>query len=191
MKTGLPLITVIVPCYNEEEAIPFFYREMSTVAEKLKDFGLEMLFVDDGSSDNTLGLLRILAAEDKRVRYISFSRNFGKEAAMYAGLQNSKGDYVAIMDADLQDPPSLLPEMLSYIIDAGYDGVATKRSDRRGEPVIRTFFAKLFYRIINKISKVQMVPGARDYTLMTRRMVDAVLKLPEYNRYTKKINIKE
>lgn len=187
MKTGLPLITVIVPCYNEEEAIPFFYREMSTVAEKLKDFGLEMLFVDDGSSDNTLGLLRILAAEDKRVRYISFSRNFGKEAAMYAGLQNSKGDYVAIMDADLQDPPSLLPEMLSYIIDAGYDGVATKRSDRRGEPVIRTFFAKLFYRIINRISKVQMVPGARDYTLMTRRMVDAVLKLPEYNRYTKGI----
>lgn len=180
------LISIIVPCYNEEEAIPFFYREIDRVSASL-DADIELLFVDDGSSDGTLKLLRSLAEKDKRVRYISFSRNFGKEAAMYAGLQNAAGDYAAIMDADLQDPPALLPEMVRILKEEDYDSVGTRRINRKGEPPVRTFFAKLFYRIINRISKVQFVPGARDFRLMTRRMVDAVLSLSEYNRFSKGI----
>lgn len=181
------MLTVVVPCYNEEEAVPFFYKEITRVAGIMSETNFEFLFVDDGSSDGTLAYLRKLAASDKRVRYVSFSRNFGKESAMYAGLENATGDYIAIMDADLQDPPALLPEMLAAIENEGYDSVATKRSTRKGEPVIRSMFARMFYRIINKISKVQMVPGARDFILMKRRVKDAILKMPEYNRYTKGI----
>ncbi|PKM63322.1 MAG: glycosyltransferase [Firmicutes bacterium HGW-Firmicutes-21] len=181
------LISVVVPCYNEQEALPFFYDEMVRVASSMVGVEIEMLFVDDGSRDKTLDTLRELSARDKRVRYISFSRNFGKEAAMYAGLENSAGDFVAIMDADLQDPPSLLPEMYRAVKEEGYDSVATRRSTRKGEPPIRTFFAKVFYKIINKISKVELVPGARDYRLMSRRMVESVLSLSEYNRFSKGI----
>lgn len=181
------LISVVVPCYNEQEAIPFFYKEMTRVASGMKNVDIEILFVDDGSKDGTLEAVRTLASQDDRVRYICFSRNFGKEAAMYAGLENAKGDYIAIMDADLQDPPALLPEMFRAIKEEGYESVATRRSTRKGEPPIRTFFAKVFYRIINKISKVELVPGARDYRLMSRRMVDSVLQLSEYNRFTKGI----
>lgn len=180
-------ISVVVPCYNEQEAIPYFYKEMVKVASNMENVDIEILFVDDGSKDGTLEAMRNLAVMDKRVRYISFSRNFGKEAAMYAGLENVKGDYVAIMDADLQDPPSLLPEMYKAIKEEGYESVATRRSTRKGEPPIRSFFAKMFYKIINKISKVELVPGARDYRLMSRKMVDAVLSLAEYNRFSKGI----
>lgn len=187
MEERKKLISAIVPCYNEEEAIPFFYKEITRVAEEMTNVDFEFLFVDDGSKDNTLGVLRELAKTDARVRYISFSRNFGKESAMYAGLENAKGDYVSIMDADLQDPPSLLPEMLSAIENEGYDSVATRRKTRKGEPIIRSFFANMFYKIVNKISKVKMVPAARDFSLMKRKVVDAILALPEYNRFTKGI----
>lgn len=187
MEKKLHTITVIVPCYNEEEALPFFYKEICRVAETLNETVFELLFVDDGSKDGTLEILRKLAAFDKRVRYVSFSRNFGKESAMYAGLKNATGDYVAIMDADLQDPPALLPQMLEAIEKEGYDAVGTKRSTRKGEPVIRSMFARMFYRIINKISKVQMIPGARDFILMKRNVKEAILSMPEYNRYTKGI----
>jgi len=181
------LISIVVPCYNEEEAIPFFYKEMDRVSAAMSEVDIEIIFVNDGSEDKTLKKLRDLSSEDKRIRYISFSRNFGKEAAMYAGLEHSNGDYVAIMDADLQDPPSLLPEMYKTLKEEGYDSVATKRSTRKGEPPIRTFFAKLFYKLINKISRIDMVPGARDYRLMSRRMVNSVLSLTEYNRFSKGI----
>lgn len=181
------LITAIVPCYNEEEAIPFFYAEITRVADIMSDVDFEFLFINDGSSDGTLRLLRELALKDGRVRYVSFSRNFGKESAMFAGFEHAKGDYIAVMDADLQDPPSLLPEMLSYIENDGYDSVATKRSTRKGEPALRSFFARCFYKIINKISKTQMVSGARDFVLMKRRVMESILALPEYNRFTKGI----
>ncbi|HAN21741.1 MAG: bactoprenol glucosyl transferase [Clostridiales bacterium GWF2_36_10] len=181
------LISIVVPCYNEQEVIPYFYKEMVKVASEMQNVDFEILFVDDGSKDGTLEAMRGLSLTDKRVRYISFSRNFGKEAAMYAGLQNATGDYIAIMDADLQDPPSLLPVMYKTVKEEGYDSVATRRSTRKGEPPIRTFFAKVFYKIINKISKVELVPGARDYRLMNRRMVDSVLSLAEYNRFSKGI----
>ncbi|MBO4501697.1 MAG: glycosyltransferase family 2 protein [Clostridia bacterium] len=187
MAENKKLISAIVPCYNEEEAIPFFYEEITRVASQMTNNDFEFVFVDDGSTDKTLEVLREYAKKDPRVRYISFSRNFGKEAAMYAGLENAKGDYVSIMDADLQDPPSLLPEMLSYIENEGYDSVSTRRSSRKGEPPIRSLFAHVFYGIINKISKVKMTPGARDFSLMKRKVVDAILSLPEYNRFTKGI----
>lgn len=187
MDGNKKLISAIVPCYNEEEAIPFFYEEITRVAALMPDNDFEFIFVDDGSSDKTLGIIRDLARRDGRVRYISFSRNFGKEAAMYAGLENAKGDYVSIMDADLQDPPSLLPEMLGYIENEGFDAVATRRGTRKGEPPVRSLFARMFYGIINNISKVKMVPGARDFSLMKRRVVDAILSMPEYNRFTKGI----
>lgn len=187
MENKPQTLTVIVPCYNEEEALPFFYKEITRIAEIMNETVFELLFVDDGSSDGTLDILRKLAAVDKRVRYVSFSRNFGKEAAMFAGLENATGDYIAIMDADLQDPPALLPEMLDAIKNEGYDSVATKRSTRKGEPVIRSFFAKVFYKVINKISKTRMVPGARDYVLMKKSVKDAILTMPEYNRFTKGI----
>ena len=176
-------ISIIVPCYNEEESIPYFYEEISKVIKEMK-VELEIIFVDDGSSDNTMSLIKKLS-EDKKVKYISFSRNFGKEAAMLAGLRMSTGDYVTIMDADLQDPPSLLPEMLRTIEEDGYDCVATKSTSRNGYSFFRKIFTAWFYKIIGKISKTEMVAGARDYRLMTRQMVDAIIEMKEYNRYSK------
>jgi len=178
-------ISIIVPCYNEQEAIPFFYEEINKISKQMKtDF--EFIFVNDGSKDNTIEVIKKYTKKDKRVKYINFSRNFGKEAAMYAGLENSTGDYIAIMDADLQDPPSLLPEMLDFLQkNEEYDCVGTRRVTRIGEPPIRSFFARMFYKIINKISKIEMVDGARDYRLMTRLMVNSILELKEYNRYSK------
>ena len=178
-------ISIIVPCYNEEEALPHFYSEIDKISKKMKNVDFEFMFVNDGSRDNTLEEFRKLAKKDKRVRYISFSRNFGKEAAMYAGLENATGDYLTVMDADLQDPPALLPDMYNYIKNDGYDCVGTRRVTRKGEPPIRSFFARCFYKLINKMSKVEMVDGARDYRLMTRQVVDSITSLEEYNRYSK------
>lgn len=180
-------ISIIVPCYNEEKALPYFYKEIYKVASEMSNIDFEFIFVDDGSKDNTLCILRELRKQDERCRYISFSRNFGKEAAIYAGLENEKGDYVAMMDADLQDPPKLLKEMYDAIKNEGYDCAATRRVDRKGEPIIRSFFARKFYKIINKISNADIVDGARDFRLMTRQMVDAILKMNEYNRFSKGI----
>lgn len=180
-------ISIIVPCYNEEKALPFFYDAITEQSEKMSEIDFEYIFIDDGSKDKTLEKLRELSEKDKRVRYVSFSRNFGKESAMFAGLKESKGDFVAIMDADLQDPPFLLQEMYNSIISEGYDCVATRRVTRKGEPKIRSFFARAFYRLINKISQTEIVDGARDYRLMTRQMVDAILSMQEYNRFSKGI----
>ena len=184
------MISVIIPCYNEAEALPHFLPEIKRVADQMAQtsgVSFEVLFVNDGSKDATLSLLRQAAREDPRVRYLSFSRNFGKEAAMYAGLQHAKGDYVAVMDADLQDPPALLPEMYAALQTGEYDSVATRRVTRKGEPPIRSFFARCFYKIINKISDADIVDGARDYRLMSRPMVDAILSMGEYNRFSKGI----
>ena len=178
--------TIVVPCYNEEEAIPLFY-EATNEALKCMPLEIEYLFVNDGSKDKTLNVLRELSEKDARVHFVSFSRNFGKEAAMYAGLKESTGDYVAIMDADLQDPPELIPEMYESIINEGYDCVATRRVDRKGEPPIRSAFANMFYFIMHIIAKVDMVPGARDFRLMKRTMVDAIVDMSEYNRFSKGI----
>ncbi|KIR02154.1 Bactoprenol glucosyl transferase [Lachnospiraceae bacterium TWA4] len=182
-------VTLIVPCYNEEESLPYFYEEIKRVESMLMlpDYELELLFVNDGSKDRTLEILRELASKDPMVKYVSFSRNFGKEAAMYAGFCNAKGDYVAVMDADLQDPPSLLPEMLNILETQDYDSVATRRVTRQGEPPIRSFFARQFYKIINKISDADVVDGARDFRLMKREMVDAIVSMGEYNRFSKGI----
>ena len=180
-------ISIIVPCYNEEESMPLFYDEICKVAGTFKKVDFEFIFVNDGSKDKTLEIARNLSLNDKRVRYISFSRNFGKEAAILAGLEYSTGDYVAIMDADLQDPPSMLHEMYLGIKEDGYDCVATCRVSRKGEPPIRSFFARCYYRLINKISKTEIVDGARDYRLMTRQMVNSILSLKEYNRFSKGI----
>ena len=179
------LISIIVPCFNEEESLPFFYDEIKKVSKEMNYVNFEYIFVDDGSSDNTLNILKKYSKSDNRVKYITLSRNFGKEAAMYAGLEHSKGDYVAIMDADLQDPPSLLPEMYNYIVNEDYDTIGTRRVNRIGEPPIRSFFARKFYKLINKISKLEMVDGARDYRLMKRVVVDSILTIKEYNRYSK------
>lgn len=184
------LLSIVVPCYNEQEALPYFYKEICRVAEEMKsshgaDF--EFIFVDDGSKDKTLSIARELHKQDERVRYISFSRNFGKEAGILAGLKAAKGDYVAMMDADLQDPPALLPQMLDALLEEDYDCAATRRTNRKGEPPIRSFFARMFYKIINRLSDADIVDGARDYRLMRRRMVDAILALPEYNRFSKGI----
>ena len=178
-------ISVIVSCYNEEESLPLFYEEMRKVMAEMSQNDFELIFVNDGSRDNTLKEIKELRAKDKRVRYISFSRNFGKEAAMKAGLDYSTGDYVTLMDADLQDPPKMLSEMLNILESEHYDCVGTRRITRKGEPVIRSFFARKFYKIINKMSKVEMVDGARDYRLMTRQMVEAIKNCEEYNRYSK------
>ena len=179
-------ISIIIPCYNEEQSIPYFYEEIIKIAKNIK-YDFEFIFVNDGSKDNTISIIKKYSKKDKRVKYINFSRNFGKEAAMYAGLEYSSGDFVAIMDADLQDPPSLLPEMIDVLENKenDYDCVGTRRVTRKGEPPIRSFFARMFYKIINKISKVEMVDGARDYRLMSRQMVNAILELKEYNRYSK------
>ena len=178
-------ISIIVPCYNEQESIGLFYEEMCRVSDEMgNDF--EYIFVNDGSADSTLEIIEALAQNDSRVKYISFSRNFGKESAIYAGFSKATGDYVVMMDADLQDPPKLLPEMLKYI-QQGYDSVATRRVTRKGEPPIRSFFARMFYKIINKISDVDIVDGARDYRLMTAQMKDAIVSMQEYNRFSKGI----
>ena len=184
----MSLLSIIVPCYNEEENIADFYHEVlkNSAFFEEKKIELEMLYIDDGSKDGPAAEVKKLCAEDKRVHLLSFSRNFGKEAAIYAGLKKAKGDYAVLMDADLQDPPALLPEMYSYI-EQGYDSVATRRVTRKGEPVIRSFFARLFYRLMNRISKTEIVDGARDYRLMTRQVVDAILSMTEYNRFTKGI----
>lgn len=180
-------MTVIVPCFNEEEALPIYYKEMCKVMNMMKEVELELLFVDDGSSDHTLSVMKDLHMLDARCSYLSFSRNFGKEAAIYAGLKHAVGDYVAVMDVDLQDPPELLPEMYRILEEEGYDSVATKRSTRTGEPKFRSFLSESFYKVINKISKTEIVNGARDYRLMRRNMVDAVLNMSEYNRFSKGI----
>ena len=179
-------ISLVVPCYNEQEVIKLFYNEIQKIKKDLDNVSFEIIFVNDGSKDKTLDLMRELSENDD-VRYISFSRNFGKEAAMYAGLEASTGDYVAIMDVDLQDPPALLKEMYEILESKEYDSVATRRVTRKGEPVIRSFFARLYYKIINKISKTEIVDGARDFRLMTRQMVNAVLEVKEYNRFSKGI----
>ncbi len=179
------LISVIVPCYNEQEVLKLFYTEMSRVAGIMPDYDFEFIFVNDGSRDNTLAICKELATEDKRVKYISFSRNFGKEAAIFAGFEKARGDLVCMMDADLQDPPALLPDMVKAIQEEGYDSVATRRVTRKGEPPIRSFFARMFYKLMNKISKTEIVDGARDYRLMTRQFVNSLLELREYNRFSK------
>jgi len=181
-------ISVIVPCNNEQEAIPFFYDEIVKISKIMEnDAEFEYLFINDGSKDKTINVLRELAKRDERVKYVSFSKNFGKEAAMYAGLEKSSGDYIAVMDVDLQDPPELLVQMFQDLESGEYDCVATRRVSRKGEPPIRSLFAKLFYSMINKISKTEIVDGARDYRLMTRQMVDAILEVKEYNRFSKGI----
>ena len=177
-------LSIIVPCYNEEETVEIFYQETQKVIKQLQcDY--EFLFVNDGSKDKTLKKLRFLSQKDANVRYLSFSRNFGKESALFAGLKAATGDLITVMDADLQDPPELLPEMVKAIFDEGYDCVGTRRTTRDGEPVIRSFFARMFYRIVNRIGEVEMVDGARDFRLMTRQMVDSILELSEYNRFSK------
>ena len=177
-------LSIIVPCYNEEETVEIFYQETQKVIKQLQcDY--EFLFVNDGSKDKTLQKLRFLSQKDANVRYLSFSRNFGKESALFAGLKAATGDLITVMDADLQDPPELLPEMVKAIFNEGYDCVGTRRTTRDGEPVIRSFFARMFYRIVNRIGEVEMVDGARDFRLMTRQMVDSILELSEYNRFSK------
>lgn len=184
----MSLLSLVVPCYNEQEAIPLFYKEILKVSKEFEEsLEFEIIFVNDGSKDHTLQVIKDLNLNDKRVKYISFSRNFGKESAMYAGLEKSKGDFVAIMDVDLQDPPKLLLDMYKGITEEGYDCVATRRVTRKGEPPIRSFFARCFYSIINKISDTEIVDGARDYRLMTRQMVNSILDMKEYNRFSKGI----
>lgn len=180
------LISLIIPCYNEQEALPIFYRETQKVLVSM-GCDYEFIFVNDGSKDETLSILKDFAQADAHVTYLSFSRNFGKEAAMYAGFCNAHGDYVAVMDADMQDPPSLLPQMIELLDSGEYDSVATRRVSREGEPPIRSWFARMFYKIINKISDADVVDGARDFRLMKRDMVDAIVEMGEYNRFSKGI----
>lgn len=187
----MKLVSVVVPCYNEEEVLPMFYEEIIKVTNGMKkehsELEFEFLFINDGSKDRTLELFRELADKDKRVRYISLSRNFGKESGMYAGLKNSKGDYVVVMDADLQHPPEFLPQMYNYVKDGEYDCATTRRVSRDGESKVRSWFARLFYKIMNKISDTEIVDGAQDFRFMTRQMVDAILEMSEYNRFSKGI----
>lgn len=181
------IISIVVPCHNEEEMVPIFHKEITAVSEQLPDAVFEMIFVNDGSKDATLAELKRVASLDERVHYLSFSRNFGKEAALVAGLRHATGNYVAVMDADLQDPPAMLVEMVALIRTGEYDCIGTKRLDRKGEPPIRSFFARQFYHLINRISDTEIVDGARDFRLMTRQMVDAVLEMTEFNRFSKGI----
>lgn len=180
------LITIIVPCYNEQESLPIFYKEITKVL-KNANYDYELVFVNDGSKDKTLEILKEISQTDKHVYYLSFSRNFGKEAAMYAGFCNAHGDFVAVMDADMQDPPALLPQMLEILQTGEYDSVATRRVNREGEPPVRSWFSRKFYHIINKISDADIVDGARDFRLMKREMVDAIVSMSEYNRFSKGI----
>ncbi|MBQ7833511.1 MAG: glycosyltransferase family 2 protein [Lachnospiraceae bacterium] len=179
--------SLVVPCYNEEEALPLFYEATEKVIKEMPYLEFEYIFVNDGSKDKTAQVMKELAEKDEKVHYVIFSRNFGKEAAMYAGMKEATGDYVVIMDADLQDPPELLPQMYEAVTKEGYDCAATRRVDRKGEPVIRSMFARLFYRIMNKMAKIDMVDGARDFRFMKRVMVDAILSMEEYNRFSKGI----
>lgn len=192
----MELISVIVPCYNEQESLPLFYREITSVTDGMKqkyynenisDLEFEYLFINDGSKDDTLKILRELAADDRRVRYVSFSRNFGKEAAMLAGLEQSRGDYCVILDADLQHPPKLIPQMYDYVRSGEYDCAATRRISRKGESKVLSFFARSFYKVINSISQTHIVDGAQDFRFMTRQMVNAILDMPEKNRFSKGI----
>lgn len=180
-------ISLIIPCYNEEEALPSLYAELNRVTAEMREYAFEFLFIDDGSKDKTLFLLREMAKTDERVKYISFSRNFGKEAAMYAGFCNVTGEYAAVMDADMQDPPSLLPQMMEIIKSGEYDSVATRRVSRKGEPKLRSFFAKRFYKLMKRLSDADIVDGARDFRLMKREMVDAIVSMSENNRFSKGI----
>jgi len=180
-------ISIVVPCFNEQEVLPMFYEELNKVMMKIDGAELELVLVNDGSRDKTLSVFKELAANDERVKYISFSKNFGKEAAMFAGLEAATGDYVAIMDADLQDPPKLLIEMYNILENSDYDCVGTRRVTRKGEPKIRSFFAKIFYKLMRKISNMDIVDGARDFRLMTRQMTDAIVSMKEYNRFSKGI----
>lgn len=184
----MSLLSVVVPCYNEEENVALFYKELIKNEPFFREKGveLELLYIDDGSTDGTVGEVKKLREQDERVHLVAFSRNFGKEAAIYAGLEHSGGDYIVLMDADLQDPPSLLPEMFSGL-EEGYDSVATRRVNRKGEPPVRSLFARLFYKLMKKISRTEIMDGARDYRLMTRQMADAILSMQEYNRFTKGI----
>ena len=180
-------VSIVVPMYNEQESLEILYQELNRVTDTIKDYEFEYLFVNDGSKDNTLQEIQRLATADDRVRYVSFSRNFGKEAALYAGLSNADGDYIATMDADLQDPPSLLPRMLAMIESQDCDNVATRRVNRKGEPPIRSFFARCFYKLMRRLSNIDIADGARDYRLMSRAMVDSILSVSEYNRFSKGI----
>ena len=179
-------ISIIVPCYNEQEALSLFYKELVEIFNKM-DYLYELILINDGSSDNTIEIIRKLAGSDNNITYISFSRNFGKEAAMYAGFCNANGDYIAVMDADMQDPPALLPQMMDILDSGNYDSVAARRADRKGEPPIRSWFARKFYQVINKISDANIVDGARDFRIMKRGMADAVISMGEYNRFSKGI----
>lgn len=181
------LITCVIPCYNESKVLDKFYSEITKTADKMNSVDFEFLFVDDGSSDSTLSDIKKLAEGDQRVKYVSFSRNFGKEAGMLAGLSNSRGDYVVIMDADLQDPPALIPDMYNILINEDYDCVGSRRVTRKGEPPIRSLFARLFYKIINRMSDTEIVDGARDFQMMKRSVVNAILSMGEYNRFSKGI----
>lgn len=180
-------VSLIIPCYNEQEALPIFYKEVTKVMSGIAGYDYDLVFVNDGSKDDTLKILQDLAGRDEHVKYVSFSRNFGKEAAMYAGFCNAHGDYVAVMDADMQDPPALLPEMIKILEGGEYDSVATRRVTRKGEPPIRSWFARMFYKIINKISDADIVDGARDFRLMKKSMVEAIVEMGEYNRFSKGI----
>ncbi len=188
MNTSNKILSIIVPCFNEEESVPLFYAETLKQENFFRENGveLEFIFVDDGSRDKTVEVVRSLREKDERVHLISFSRNFGKEAAIFAGLEKASGDLVTLMDADLQDPPALLPEMYGHI-QSGYDSVATRRVDRKGEPPIRSWFARRFYGLMRKISKTDIVDGARDFRMMTRKVVDAILSMKECNRFSKGI----
>lgn len=181
------LLSLIVPCYNEEEALPYFYEEVKKVVKNIHSFDYEIIFINDGSTDRTLDIIKEYSINDDKIIYLSFSRNFGKEAAMYAGFCNAKGNYIAVMDADMQDPPNLIPKMLEILLTKEYDSVATRRMDRKGEPIIRSWFARKFYKIINKISDSDIVDGARDFRMMRKEMVEAIISMEEYNRFSKGI----
>ncbi len=180
-------ISVVIPCYNEQESIPFFYQEITKISKEMEQLEFEFVFINDGSKDRTVQIIKELSNLDNRVEYISFSRNFGKEAAIFAGLKHSTGDFIAIMDADLQDPPELIKEMYELLTDDQLDCVCTRRINRKGEPIIRSILSKLFYKIINQISETPVIDGARDFRLMRRVMVDAILQVTEYNRFSKGI----
>ena len=182
------MITCIIPCYNEEAVLPQFYHEIVRVSKEMEPEVFEFLFVDDGSVDETLAIVKHLAETDARVHYVSLSRNFGKEAAIYAGLEHASGDYVVVMDADLQDPPELIPQMYAYIVQEDYDCVGSRRVTRKGEPMIRSFFARAFYKLINRLSKTEIVDGASDFQMMKRKVVNAILSMGEYNRFSKGIS---
>lgn len=190
-KNNLKLISIVVPCYNEQEVLPLFYKEITKIMQRMQtkhsELDFELLFINDGSKDKTLECFHELAKKDKRVRYISFSRNFGKEAGMYAGLKNAKGDYIVVMDADLQHPPEFIPDMYEYVKSGEYDCATTRRVTRDGESKVRSWFSRKFYKIMNKISQTEIVDGAQDFRFMTRQMVDAILSMKEYNRFSKGI----